>query len=105
MAQETPDMPESEIFPGSGRVGTSEAGPRPQKASPGVESREDSALIRASERLRRAKEEVQRLETEARLQARYAARITDQVVHEHPYVAIGAALGVGFVLGLLVSRR
>lgn len=105
MAHEIPDMPESELFSVSGRVGLSEGGPQAQKTGTGAAAPEDSALSRASERLRRAKEEVQRLETEARLQARHAARITDQVVHEHPYAAIGAALGLGFVLGVLVSRR
>ena len=29
----------------------------------------------------------------------------DEVVHEHPYQAIGIAFGVGALLGYLVSRR
>jgi len=33
------------------------------------------------------------------------ARATDEAVHEHPYQAIGIALGVGVLLGCLVSRR
>ena len=33
------------------------------------------------------------------------AKVTDQVVHEHPYQAIGIAFGVGALLGCLVARR
>lgn len=34
-----------------------------------------------------------------------AAHATDAYVHEHPWQAVGVAAGVGFLLGLLVSRR
>jgi ElaB/YqjD/DUF883 family membrane-anchored ribosome-binding protein len=33
------------------------------------------------------------------------AKATDEVVHEHPYQAIGIAFGVGAIIGYLVSRR
>lgn len=33
------------------------------------------------------------------------AKVTDQAVHEHPYQAIGIALGVGALIGFLVARR
>jgi ElaB/YqjD/DUF883 family membrane-anchored ribosome-binding protein len=33
------------------------------------------------------------------------AKATDEAVHEHPYQAIGIALGVGALLGYLVARR
>ena len=33
------------------------------------------------------------------------AKATDQAVHEHPYQAIGIALGVGVLIGYLVARR
>ena len=33
------------------------------------------------------------------------AKATDQTVQEHPYQAIGIAVGVGVLLGYLVSRR
>ena len=33
------------------------------------------------------------------------AKATDEAVHEHPYKAIGIALGVGALLGYLVSHR
>ncbi|KAF0812006.1 hypothetical protein IGB42_03548 [Andreprevotia sp. IGB-42] len=37
--------------------------------------------------------------------AKAAAKATDEYVHENPWTAIGVAAGVGFLLGLLVSRR
>jgi ElaB/YqjD/DUF883 family membrane-anchored ribosome-binding protein len=33
------------------------------------------------------------------------AKAADEAVHEHPYQAIGIALGVGAVLGYLVARQ
>jgi ElaB/YqjD/DUF883 family membrane-anchored ribosome-binding protein len=33
------------------------------------------------------------------------AKVADQAVHEHPYESIGIALGVGALIGYLVSRR
>ena len=33
------------------------------------------------------------------------AKATDQAVHEHPYQAIGIALGVGALVGYLLARR
>ena len=34
-----------------------------------------------------------------------AARATDELVHEHPWQAVGIAAAVGFLLGMLTSRR
>ena len=34
-----------------------------------------------------------------------AARATDEYVRENPWQSIGVAAGVGFLIGLLVSRR
>lgn len=33
------------------------------------------------------------------------ARTTDQAVHNYPYYAMAAALGVGVLVGMLISRR
>ena len=33
------------------------------------------------------------------------ARATDEYVHENPWKAVGIAAGVGFLVGLLISRR
>jgi ElaB/YqjD/DUF883 family membrane-anchored ribosome-binding protein len=37
--------------------------------------------------------------------AKVAAKATDNYVHENPWKSIGIAAGVGFLLGMLVSRR
>ena len=34
-----------------------------------------------------------------------AAKATDAFVHENPWKAIGAAAGIGLVIGLLIGRR
>jgi len=34
-----------------------------------------------------------------------AAKATDVYVHENPWQAVGAAAGVGFLIGLLIARR
>jgi ElaB/YqjD/DUF883 family membrane-anchored ribosome-binding protein len=33
------------------------------------------------------------------------AKATDQMIREHPYQSIGAAFGVGLLIGLLAARR
>lgn len=33
------------------------------------------------------------------------AKATDKAVHDHPYMAIGIALGVGALVGFLVARK
>ncbi len=37
--------------------------------------------------------------------SKLAARATDEYVHENPWYAIGAAAGLGLVIGLLLGRR
>ena len=37
--------------------------------------------------------------------SRQAARATDDFVRENPWQAVGAAAGVGIVIGLLIGRR
>lgn len=39
------------------------------------------------------------------LRSRQAARATDDFVRENPWQAVGAAAGVGLVIGLLIGRR
>ena len=34
-----------------------------------------------------------------------AARATDDYVHDNPWQAVGVAAGIGFLLGLVISRR
>lgn len=33
------------------------------------------------------------------------AKVTDKAVHDHPYMAIGIALGVGALVGFLAARK
>ena len=46
-------------------------------------------------------------DTQRRLQERAiaGARATDRAIREHPYEAIGIALGVGLVFGVMISRK
>lgn len=37
--------------------------------------------------------------------AKYAAKATDQFVHEHPWQAVGIGAAVGVILGMLIARR
>jgi ElaB/YqjD/DUF883 family membrane-anchored ribosome-binding protein len=52
-----------------------------------------------------ALESAQEFAGRVRDQAVDYAKATDEAVHEHPYKAIGIALGVGALLGYLVSHR
>jgi ElaB/YqjD/DUF883 family membrane-anchored ribosome-binding protein len=47
------------------------------------------------------------IETERALvdKTKQAAHATDEYVHQHPWQAVGIAAGVGFLLGMLLSRR
>ena len=36
---------------------------------------------------------------------RQAAKATDEYVHEYPWRSVGIAAAIGFVLGVLISRR
>jgi ElaB/YqjD/DUF883 family membrane-anchored ribosome-binding protein len=46
-------------------------------------------------------------ETRRKLQERAVAgaKAADAMVREHPYQAVGAAFGIGILLGILVNRR
>lgn len=58
-----------------------------------------------SETLHKLRTLVDDLQGNALHKARDAARSTDQVVHHHPYSAIGIAAAVGLVIGFLATRR
>ncbi len=59
----------------------------------------------ARKRLAAALERGKEIYGRAREQAVECAKATDEAVHEHPYQAIGIALGVGAIIGYLVGRR
>lgn len=52
-----------------------------------------------------AKLRLQELQGQALDQAKFAARTTDDYVHDNPWTSIGVAAAVGFVVGLLMNRR
>lgn len=64
-----------------------------------------AAWERLSAQISAAKDELRRLEDQAIVKAKRAARVTDEVVHEHPYAAMGVAAAVGVLLGMLIARR
>jgi ElaB/YqjD/DUF883 family membrane-anchored ribosome-binding protein len=56
-------------------------------------------------KLLRAKLSLQEMEGQAVDQAKRAARVTDDYVHDNPWQAIGIAAAVGVLVGLLMNRR
>lgn len=60
---------------------------------------------RVEARLAAAKERMARLQEAAVARARAAGHAADDYVHDHPWKAIGAAAGVGLIVGLLIGRR
>lgn len=63
------------------------------------------ARQRAAESLEQARIRLEGLEDEVKARAREAARDADTYVHQHPWQSVGVAAAVGFLIGLLVSRR
>ena len=62
-------------------------------------------VAEARKRLGAALESGKELYGRARDKAVEGAKAADEAVHEHPYQAIGIALGLGAVLGYLLARR
>ena len=63
------------------------------------------ARLRAAESLEQARVRLEALETEVKARAREAADDADTYVRQHPWQSVGVAAAVGFLVGLLVSRR
>ena len=59
----------------------------------------------ARQRLASALESGKEVCGRAREKAAEGVKAADELVHEHPYQAIGIAFGVGALIGYLVSRR
>jgi ElaB/YqjD/DUF883 family membrane-anchored ribosome-binding protein len=59
----------------------------------------------ARNRLAAALERGKEIYGRVREKAVEGAKAADEAVHEHPYQAIGIALGVGALIGFLVARR
>ncbi|HET8761241.1 MAG TPA: DUF883 family protein [Nitrospiria bacterium] len=68
---------------------------------------EQIAAVRAKlvARINASRQHLADLEHGAVEKAKAAAEATDKLVREHPWPAMGVAAAVGFLLGLLTSRR
>lgn len=64
-----------------------------------------AARAKVEESLAATKKRLADLEQGLIEKTRAAARATDELVHEHPWQAVGIAAAVGFLLGMLTSRR
>jgi ElaB/YqjD/DUF883 family membrane-anchored ribosome-binding protein len=64
-----------------------------------------AARARIEERLKASREQLTDLERGLVDKTTAAAEAVDHLVHEHPWPAMGVAAAIGFVLGLLTSRR
>ena|SRR6185503_9092525 len=65
----------------------------------------EEARARTEESLRRVKARLGGVEDEALKRARALAGEADDYVRSNPWQVIGAAAGIGLLLGLLISRR
>lgn len=63
------------------------------------------ARARAEESLRIAQARVTEVKNDLKARAGASARATNDYVHGNPWPIVGAAAGVGFVIGLLIGRR
>jgi ElaB/YqjD/DUF883 family membrane-anchored ribosome-binding protein len=69
----------------------------------------DEKVAQTRDRLRgevaHLRERLADLEAQAGTRLKTAVHRTDEVVHAHPYTAIGAAAAIGLLAGLLIGRR
>ena len=64
----------------------------------------EAAAAALRERFQAAQEQLRELYGDARTKVVAGAKYTDATIREHPYSALGIALGVGVVAGVLLSR-
>ena len=62
-------------------------------------------VAEARKRLAAALERGKEICGRVREKAVECSKATDEAVHEHPYQAIGIALGVGAIIGYVLARR
>ena len=65
----------------------------------------DELRDRLQARVRQAQRTLSDLEGDVLEQARAAAKVADDYVRDHRWVAVGAAAGVGLLVGLLLQHR
>ena len=76
-----------------------------KKASHETGERAKDLRAQVEAKLLAAKLRMQELQGEAVDRAKDAARATDDYVRDNPWQAMGVAAAIGFVAGLLISRR
>jgi ElaB/YqjD/DUF883 family membrane-anchored ribosome-binding protein len=64
-----------------------------------------AARAKAEASLEEAKARMADAQAALLVRTKAAAGATDEYVHTHPWQSIGAAVGVGMVIGLLIGRR
>ena len=65
----------------------------------------DEAKERFEHRIKLAKHELEKAETEILSRAKDAVKATDRYVHDNPWMTAGIAGGIGFLIGILISKR
>lgn len=63
-----------------------------------------AARERIQENLAAAKERLAAAQDAVLARTKEAAKVTDEYVHDNPWKAVGAAAGVGLIIGMLISR-
>lgn len=63
-----------------------------------------AARERIQENLATAKARLSEAESAMIEKTRYAAKATDEYVHDNPWKAVGVAAGVGVIVGMLIGR-
>lgn len=61
--------------------------------------------IRLQAKLQQAQSDLAQLQDIAVAQVKAAGRAADEFVRDNPWQAVGAAAGIGLVIGLLIGRR
>jgi len=65
----------------------------------------EEKVVAARKRLTAAIERGQETWKAVQEKAVAGAKATDQIIRDHPYQSIGVALGIGALIGFLISRR
>jgi ElaB/YqjD/DUF883 family membrane-anchored ribosome-binding protein len=63
-----------------------------------------AARERIQENLAAAKARLSAAEEAVMVKTKQAAKATDEYVHENPWKAVGIGVGVGLIVGMLISR-
>jgi ElaB/YqjD/DUF883 family membrane-anchored ribosome-binding protein len=75
------------------------------RATAGIAGEKVSAAReRIQENLAAAKARLSAAEEAVMVKTKQAAKATDEYVHENPWKAVGIGVGVGLIVGMLISR-